>query len=99
MVVYYTIGLLFLINAIFHAFFVNTILHKNEAFVRRFLASTMIKLLIYLTILLVLIFTGQNLIKVILVSFLIFYIVFTAHEIYSIMDFLKKNSSQGVRSK
>lgn len=98
-VVYTIIGILFFINAMFHCYFVNTIIHKNEAFVRRFLASTMLKLLIYLAVLLILIFTGQNLIKVILVSFLVFYIVFTAHEIYSIMDFLKKNSSQGARSK
>lgn len=97
--IFLVIALLFVINGIFHGYFVHTVVYKNEAFVRRFLASTMLKLLLYLSILLIMIFTGQPQIKVILVSFLIFYLVFTAHEIYSIMEFLKKNGSQRVKSK
>lgn len=97
--VYLIILFLFLVNALFHSYFVQTVIKKNEAFVRRYLASTMLKLLIYLSILLLMIFTGQALIKVIIVSFLLFYIVFTAHEIFTIMEFLKKNSSQHVKSK
>lgn len=97
--VFLVIALLFVVNGIFHSYFVHTVVNKNEAFVRRFLASTMLKLLLYLSFLLIMIFTGQPQIKVILVSFLIFYLVFTAHEIYSILEFLKKNSSQRVKSK
>ncbi len=97
--VYFLIAILFTINCLFHSYFVYTILEKNEAFVRRFLASTMLKLLIYLTIIVIMIFTSQALIKVILVSFLILYMVYTAHEIYSILEFLKKNNSQRVKSK
>lgn len=97
--VYLVIGILFFVNIIFHSFFIQTIIKKNEAFVRRFLASTMLKLMIYLISLLIMIFIGLALIKVILISFLICYFVYTAHEISSILNFLKKNSSQHVKSK
>lgn len=97
--VYVLIAILFLINLVFHSFFVRTIIKNNEAFGRRFLASTMLKLLIYLSIILIMIFIRMELIRVLLVSFLVCYLVFTAHEIYSIMEFLKKNSSQHVKSK
>jgi hypothetical protein len=97
--VFVLIGLLFAINVVFHSFFVHTVVKKNEAFVRRYLASTMLKLLVYLAVILVMIFSGQPRIKIILISFLVFYIVFTVHEIYTILEFLKKNSSQNVKSK
>jgi hypothetical protein len=90
---------LLVINIGFHSYFVYTAIKKNEAFVRVFLASTMLKLMIYLGFLLFMIFTGQAQIKVVLVSFLFFYFVFTTHEISTILRFLKKNSSAGVKSK
>lgn len=97
--IFVLIAALLVINGCFHAYFIHTVLNKNEAFVRRFLASTMLKLLLYLIIILAMIFTSQPLIKVILVGFLFFYMVYTAHEIYSILQFIKKNSSQHAKSK
>lgn len=97
--IYIVIISLFIINAGFHSYSVYTIHYKNEAFNRRFLASTMLKILIYLIIILIMIFTGQPNIKIILVAFLLFYIVYTIHEISSILQYLKKNSSQHIKSK
>lgn len=96
---FYIIGIVFLVNLAFHSFLVYTAAQNNKAFVRRFLASTMLKLLVYLTVILVMIFAGNPRIKVVLVGFLLLYIVFTVHEIYSIMEFLKKNGSQQTKSK
>jgi hypothetical protein len=93
------IGILFAVNVIFHSYLINTLINNNQAFVRRFLASTMLKLLVYLVIILIMIFAGTPQIKIVLVGFLVFYIVYTAHEIYTLMEFLKKNGSQHVKSK
>lgn len=48
---------------------------------------------------LVMILIGNPQMKIVLLSFLLMYIVFTVHEVYSIMDFLKKNGSQQIKSK
>jgi hypothetical protein len=93
------IGILFAVNVIFHSYLINTLINNNQAFVRRFLASTMLKLLVYLVIILIMIFAGTPQIKIVLVGFLVFYIVYTAHEIYTLMEFLKQNGSQHVKSK
>lgn len=93
------IGILFAVNVLFHSYLINTLINNNQAFVRRFLASTMLKLMVYLVIILIMIFAGTPQIKIVLVGFLIFYIVYTAHEIYTLMEFLKKNGSQHVKSK
>lgn len=97
--IYYLIAVVFAVNVSFHSFLVYTAQKNNQAFVRRFLASTMLKLLVYLMVMLVLILIGTLNMKVVLICFLLLYIVFTVHEIYSIMEFLKKNGSQQIKSK
>jgi hypothetical protein len=98
-VVYFVIGAIFLINCAFHAFLVRTATSKGSAFIRYYLASTMFRLLIYIVIILVMIFLAVPLLKVILVSFLFFYIVYTSHEVFSMLQFLKKNSTHDAKSK
>lgn len=93
------IGILFTVNVLFHSYLINTLIHNSQAFVRRFLALTMLKLLVYLAIILIMIFAKVPNIKIVLVGFLIFYLVYTGHEIYSLMEYLKKNGSQHVKSK
>lgn len=97
--VYLLIGVLFIINCLFHAFLTHTAVNKSSAFIRYFLASTMLKLFVYIIIILLMVFLGTPLIKVFLVAFLMFYFVYTAHEVFSILQFLKKNSSQHAKSK
>lgn len=97
--IYYLIAIVFAVNVLFHSFLVYTAQKNNQAFVRRFLASTMLKLLVYLMVMLVMILFGNPHMKIVLISFLILYIVFTVHEVYSIMEFLKKNGSQQIKSK
>lgn len=97
--IYYLIAIVFAVNVLFHSFLVYTAQKNNQAFVRRFLASTMLKLLVYLMVMLVMMLFGNPQMKIVLISFLILYIVFTVHEVYSIMEFLKKNGSQQIKSK
>lgn len=97
--IYYLIAIVFAVNVLFHSFLVYTAQKNNQAFVRRFLASTMLKLLVYLMVMLVMILFGNPQMKIVLISFLLMYIVFTVHEVYSIMEFLKKNGSQQIKSK
>ncbi len=97
--VYILIAVVFAVNVLFHSFLIYTAQKNNQAFVRRFLASTMLKLLVYLMVMLVMILIGNPQMKIVLISFLLMYIVFTVHEVYSIMEFLKKNGSQQIKSK
>jgi hypothetical protein len=97
--IFYLIAIVYLVNVGFHSFLVVTAVKDNQAFVRRFLASTMLKLLVYLIILLTMILVGTPQMKIVLLSFLVLYIVFTVHEVYSIMDFLKKNGAHQIKSK
>jgi hypothetical protein len=97
--VYLEIALLFLVNGGFHIFLVYASESKTNTFIQRFLASTMIKLFIYIVFILAFVFSGIHLIKVFLVSFLICYVVFFIHEISSILQYLKKIDHNRFKSK
>lgn len=97
--VYFIILTLFLINAGVFSYLVFTSYNNSEAFTRRFLASTMLKIFAYLIFILAVVFSGIPQIKVFLVAFLLFYVVFTFHEISSILQHLKKISSNRFKSK
>jgi hypothetical protein len=97
--VYLLIVFLFIINAGFHIFLVYSSEKSSESFTRRFLASTMIKIFIYILFILLAVFSGITQIKVFLVSFLIFYVTFFIHEISSILQYLKKFNNNRFKSK
>lgn len=97
--VYWLIGIFFSVNLGFHSLLLFTAEKKSEAFIRRFLAATVIKLFVYLIFILVFIFGGAQNPKVFLISFLILYLIYTSHEVTAILSYLKKFDNNSSKSK
>jgi hypothetical protein len=73
-----------------HLFLMNSAKDSGQAFVRSFMAATMAKFLLYLSVLVVfLVFSGENN-KALAIHFLFFYLVFTIFEVSMLYSGVRK---------
>ena len=88
------IALFLIVTLIFHILLVNSSKKRVNKFVQRFLTFTSAKLLLYLIIIVAYIFLNKENAVPFLVIFLILYMIYTFFEIFSILKYIKSNSSE-----
>lgn len=88
--VYYVVPFIMAITIIFHYYLLQASKGESKKFISKFMASSGIKLMIYLTVIVLFVLSYPKNITVFLVSFLISYFVFTFIEVVFILSHLKK---------
>lgn len=74
----------------FHSYLIYTAKKGDRMFISKFIASSGVKLMIYLVSILIYIFSSGENIRFVMIMILISYIVFSFIEIYAILKYLKK---------
>ena len=88
--VYFVVPLVMIVTILFHYFLLQVSKGESKTFIGKFMASSGIKLMIYLTVIVVYVVSYQHNAKVFLTTFLISYFVFTVIEVLFILNHLKK---------
>lgn len=87
---YYTAPFIMIVTILFHFILLKATNANPKQFISKFLAASGLKMMIYLTVIVIFIFTNRFQAKVFLISFLACYSIYTFIEIYFILKFLKK---------
>lgn len=88
--VFFVVPFVMVITALFHSYLIQAAKNDTKSFVNKYMASSGIKLMLYLTVIVLYIVGYHQNIKVFLISFLISYFVFTFIEIIFILSHIKK---------
>jgi hypothetical protein len=88
--VYFVVPFVMIITIIFHSYLLQATKGDAKAFIPKFMASSGIKLMLYLAVIVFYIVWYERDVKVFLTSFLISYIVFTFIEVVFILSHIKK---------
>lgn len=91
---YFLTTLFFVVSGAFHFLLANFINKRPQKFIQIFLILTVIKILIYLSVLLVYIFKTENDLKSFLFTFLTLYLSYTAFEVIQLTKWLKNKGSE-----
>lgn len=92
--IFFLITLFLFVNILFHFLLINNYLKRPSKFVQIYLLSTVIKLIVYMTVILVYIFNITSGIKCVLLSFLILYLIFSFYEVMLVSSYLKNKTSK-----
>lgn len=87
---FYVIPLVCLITILFHTFTIRNAKSNDRTFISKYIASSGLKLIIYLTGILIYIFAIGLYVKFVMIVFLISYVFFSFIEVYSVLRFFKK---------
>jgi hypothetical protein len=88
--VYFVVFFVMVITILFHLYLLRVSKGDSKTFISKFMASSGLKLMIYLTVIVVYIVSYRLNAKVFLTSFLISYFVFSVIEVIFILTHLKK---------
>jgi hypothetical protein len=88
--VFFVIPFVMIITIIFHSYLLQASKNDPKTFIGKYIASSGLKLMIYLTVIVFYIVWYQYNSKIFLTTFLISYIVFTFIEVVFILSHLKK---------
>lgn len=90
----FIVGFFFAITLLVHRFLVKKSGGHQGKFINAFMLSTTIKLLLYLTIILIYVLLNREDAIGFIFTFFSYYLIFTFFEIYSILGFLRKLQKQ-----
>jgi hypothetical protein len=88
----FLVTMFLMINYAAHYFFIKNSELKPSKFIRTFMVVSVIKILIYISILIIYILTLVSGLKLFLLTFLLTYLSFTIFEVIELSKFLKNNS-------
>jgi len=88
--VYFVVPFVMVITIFFHFYLIQVSKGESKTFIGKFIASSGLKLMIYLAVIVVYIVSYPNNSKVFLTSFLISYFVYSVIEVLIILNQLKK---------
>lgn len=88
--IYYLVPFIMLVTIAFHAFLMYSATKGDRMFISKYIASSGLKLMIYLVAILILIFSKAANIKFVMVMILISYLIFSVLEVYAILKYMKK---------
>lgn len=86
----FILGFFFAISMLVHRFLLKKAGGHQGKFINAFMLSTTIKLLLYLTIILIYVLINRDDAIGFIFTFFAYYLIFTSFEIYSILKFLRK---------
>jgi hypothetical protein len=90
----FLVGLFLITNIIAHYFLINSTKSRPIKFFRIFIIITVIKILVYISVLIIYILSLKFGIKTFLVCFLMTYLAFTAFEVIELSKFLKNSNTK-----
>lgn len=79
------------VNFVFHLFLIQSFLKRPAVFFRSFLLLTVLKLLVYSSVIIIFILQINKGMTDFLISFLIIYLTFTIFEVFELIKISKKN--------
>lgn len=85
----------YVVTVIFHIYLIKVSVKIGQNFIGRFIGSSGVKMMIYLVVIVIYIFSNKSDARIFLVSFITAYVIFTILEVSSIIKYLKKNRSLG----
>ena len=92
----YQLLLIALVTSIGHLLIINASEQNSRKFSTAFLASVTLKLMIYLTFLLVFLLIDHSQVIPFVLTFIIFYVLFTVFEVIEVLNFIKKQSKKSL---
>lgn len=92
----YQLLLIALVTTIGHLIIINASEQNSRKFSTAFLASVTLKLMIYLTFLLVFLLIDHSKVIPFVLTFIIFYVLFTVFEVIEVLNFIKKQSKKSL---
>jgi F0F1-type ATP synthase assembly protein I len=95
----YQILLIATITAIGHLWIMRASDKNMRRFTTAFMASVTLKLMVYLTFMLVCLLIDRSHVAPFVVTFIILYILFTIFEVFEVLSFIKKHSKIGLGSR
>lgn len=90
----FLVGLFFITNVAAHYLLINSTKSRPIKFFRVFIIITVIKILVYISVLIIYILSLKNGLKSFLVCFLLTYMAYTAFEVLELSKFLKNNNTK-----
>jgi hypothetical protein len=88
--VFFIVPFIMLVTVAFHTYLIYTAKKGDRMFISKYIASSGLKLMLYLAAILIYIFSKGVNIKFVMIIFLITYIIYSFIEVYSIIKYLKK---------
>lgn len=88
-----------IVSLAFHYFIIKYAVDKPKIFVNIFLGGTTAKLLIYLSTILIVIFTTKGNVKIFMLNFAVSYLFFTFFELFIVLKQLKTIQSNNLKDK
>ncbi len=92
----YQLLLIASVTTIGHLIIINASEQNSRKFSTAFLASVTLKLMIYLTFLLVFLLIDHSKVIPFVLTFIIFYVLFTVFEVIEVLNFIKKQSKKSL---